>query len=82
MKCYGQIFLEILQHSFYVLLILKYNKNAIRSLELDNVYSRDRLATRDNGCLIRGNELQSVRTNCPIRGNELLIRENGLHNSI
>ena len=33
-------------------------------------------------CWNRGNELQSERTSCPIRGNELLIRENGLHNSL
>ena len=40
-------------------------------------------------CLIRGNELQSERTSCRIpgnelliRGNELLIHENGLHNSL
>ena len=40
-------------------------------------------------CLNRGNELQSERTDCllhgnelPFHGNELLIRENGLHNSI
>ena len=34
------------------------------------------------GCPIRGNKLQPERTSCPIRGNVLLIRENGLHNSI
>ena len=45
----------------------------IRGNELESVIT---------DCLIRGNELQSERTSCQIRGNELLIRGNGLHNSI
>ena len=58
--------------------------------------SRERLATLENGllirgnqlqfertdCLIRGNQLQCERTSCPILGNKLLIRENKLRNSI
>ena len=43
---------------------------------------RNELQSDRTDCPIRGNECQSERTSCPIRGNNLLIRENGLHNSL
>ena len=52
------------------------------SLELQVVPSNYTFQSERTDCPVRGNELQSERTSCLIRGNELLIRENGLHNSI
>ena len=54
-------------------------------LQLENtdcLIRGNELLSERTSCPIRGNELQSERTSCPIRGNELLIRENGLHNSL
>ena len=44
--------------------------------------SGKRIQSEITDCWNRGNELQPERTDYLIRGNELLIRGNGLHNSI